>query len=132
MRRRFFRTQQLPPPFRIASGLSITSNNHVSPKPSAPWGTATRAVFVGIVVMAGLMLLLVASVSPPPAAPTPTPPLVTLSAPSVWIETKPVSPPKAKVKFQRARPAQSIQPESDQEVLDEMMAARYFSRLPQP
>lgn len=80
--------------------------------------------------MAGLMLLLVASVSPPPAAPTPTPPRVTLSAPSVWLESKPVPPPKAKVK--RARPAHTVQPESDQEVLDEMMAARYFSRLPQP
>lgn len=130
MRRRFFRTQQLPPTFLIESRLSITSNNHVSPQPSKPWGTPTRVVVVGIVVMAGLMLLLVASVSPPPIAPTPTPPRVTLSAPSVWLESKPVPLPKAKVK--RTWPAHSVQQESDQEVLDEMMAARYFSRLPQP
>ena len=128
MRRRFFRTQQLPPPFLIESRRSITSNNHVNPQPSKPWGTPTRVVVVGIVVMAGLMLLLVASVSPPPTAPAPTPPLVTLSAPSVWLQSKPVPPPKVK----RARPTHNVQQESDQEVLDEMMAARYFSRLPQP
>ena len=130
MRRSFLRRSM--PPFLIFKMLSIKpAASHPFSEPAGPtpiskgkaW-SAVKWVFAGLAVAAVICLVVAGSQLPAPAPPSPPAPLVTLTSPATWPESKPAPLPHIKKK-----PAS---PPSDQQELDEMMEAHYFSRLPKP
>lgn len=117
--------RKLPPPFLISEALRITSaTSHAQPKPPTALRNATKAFMAGLMGMACLTLLFTAWTAPTPPPPAAPEPLVVLTSPKTWPVSKPVPPPRRNKKTPPA--------ESDQQELDEMMAAHYLARLPRP
>jgi hypothetical protein len=120
------------PPFLIFKMLSIKPTaSHLAPEPAGPTPTSTgttwsvvKWVFAGLVVAAVICMVVAGSQLPAPAPPSPPAPLVTLTSPAIWPESEPA--PLPHIKKKPAPPA------SDQQELDEMMAAHYLARLPKP
>lgn len=81
-------------------------------------------VFACLAVAAVICMVVAGSQLPSPAPPSPPAPLVTLTSPATWPESKPAPLPQMKKKPQS--------PPSDQKELEEMMAAHYLARLPKP
>lgn len=129
--RRMIKRQSLPP-FLIFKMLSIKpAENHPPPDYEVTVASSTgtvwsaiKWVFAALFVAAVICMIVAGSQSPAPAPPPPTAPLVTLASPATWPESKPVPLPRIKKK--------AASPPSDQQELDEMMAAHYLARLPKP